>query len=494
MTGTSHIPAELLAEMTPAVRVFVEGLLAANAALEARVASLEATVWALQAENEQLRAQVKRLTPQNSSLPPSSQHPHAKPSKQKKSANGPRKKRGGQPGHPRQQRTLIPTEDCAAVIPCVPDACRQCGEGFGKVEPDPEPLRQQVWDVEIKSVVTEYQQHRRICQRCETSTCGALPEHVNGGTGPVLTALLVLLTSCYRVSRSKAADFAAEVCGVPCSAAHVSDLEGRTQALLNPVYQQLSQAAPAETRLKVDETPYRRGGVKTWLWTIVAAQFTVFRVAATRKARELTSIIGETYQGIINCDRAKMYYGFQKLQWCWAHLKRDFQKLIDSDDGQLKRLGRDLMREVIQLFHEYHRFRDGTITFEQLQESLAPVRQRVESLLLRGHGTAADGMCRELFRHRAHLWTFLEDELVEPTNNGSERSLRHGVIWRKLSFGTQSLRGDRYVETMLTVIETCRQQKRRVFDYLVSALRNRAPETLLPQTTQPATNPRSAAA
>lgn len=484
MTGTSPIPVELLAEMTPAVRVYVEQLAARNAALEARVAALEATVLALQAENELLRKQIRKLTPQNSSLPPSSQHPHARPPADKRPRKGKRKKkRGGQTGHPRQERLLIPTEDCAAVIPCFPEACRRCGEAFAGSVPDPEPLRQQVWDVEITSIVTEYQQHRRVCQRCGTSSCGQLPEHVRGGTGPVLTALLVLLTSYYRVSRSKAADFARQVCGVPCSPAHVSSLEARVQGVLHPVHRELVEATPAEARLKIDETPYRRGAVRTWLWTIVAAQFTVFRVAATRKARELTSMIGATYQGVIHCDRAKMYFGFEKLQWCWAHLKRDFRKLIDSDDHQLKRLGRDLMREVIQLFHEYHRFRDGTITFEQLQESLAPVRKQVDALLLRGHGTAADGMCRELFRHRSHLWTFLEDPLVEPTNNGSERSLRHGVIWRKLSFGTQSLRGDRYVETMLTVIETCRMQNRRIFDYLISAIRTGSPESLLPQPT-----------
>lgn len=474
MTGKSDIPDELLAEMTPAVRAFVETLFA-------RITALEERIDVLQAENEQLRSQVKRLTPQNSSLPPSSQHPHAKPpnSGQDKKTKQ-KRKRGGQPGHPRCQRPLIPSEECREIITCLPVGCRRCGHTFSTPPLDPNPLRHQVWDVEIRPVVTEYQQHRQICEHCGTSTCGQLPETVRGGTGSVLTAMLVLLTSCYRVSRKKAADFAEQVCGVPCSAAHVSDLEGRTQSLLHPAYQELVDATPADSHLKIDETPYRRGRIKTWLWTIVAAQFTVFRLAATRKRCELTSIIGEEYGGVIHCDRAKMYLGFEKLQWCWAHLKRDFQKLIDSNDTRVQRLGRDLMREVIQLFHEYHRFRDGTITFEELQQNLAPVRKTVNSLLLRGYGTAASGMCRELDRNREHLWTFLSDPLVEPTNNVSERSLRHGVIWRKLSFGTQSVRGDRYVETMLTIVETCRRQNRRIFGYLIAAIRTGTPESLLP--------------
>ncbi len=73
---------------------------------------------------------------------------------------------------------------------------------------------------------------------------------------------------------------------------------------------------------------------------------------------------------------------------------------------------------------------------------------------------------------------------VEPTNNASERALRHAVIWRKLSFGTQSEKGSRFVETMLTVIETCRQQKRNVFEYLTDSLTktfaNQPPPSLLP--------------
>ena len=104
---------------------------------------------------------------------------------------------------------------------------------------------------------------------------------------------------------------------------------------------------------------------------------------------------------------------------------------------------------------------------------MAPVRREVERLLLRGVGSgnrAAIGMCRELSEHRDWLWTFLRHEGVEPTNNASERALRHAVIWRKLSFGTQSAGGSRFVETMLTAIETCRQQRRNVFEFVTAAV------------------------
>jgi transposase len=167
-----------------------------------------------------------------------------------------------------------------------------------------------------------------------------------------------------------------------------------------------------------------------------------------------------------------MYWGLGRLQWCWAHLARDFQALADSEDGVVKRLGHDLLRPTRELFRQWSRCRDGTISRAELSHCLTPVRRAVEGLLLRGLFSGHPrlmGMCRELYEHRAWLWTFVE-HTVEPTNNASERALRHAVIWRKLSFGTQSQGGSRFVETMLTVIETCRQQSRDVFAYITDVV------------------------
>jgi transposase IS66 family protein len=147
--------------------------------------------------------------------------------------------------------------------------------------------------------------------------------------------------------------------------------------------------------------------------------------------------------------------GLGRLHWCWAHPARDFQALADSQDGVVRRLGHDLLRPTRELFCQWSRCRDGTISRAELNHGLAPVRGVVEGLPLRGlfsgHSRLV-GMCRELYEHREWLWTFLEQE-VEPTNNASERALRHAVIWRKLSFGTWSAGGSRFVETMLTLID-----------------------------------------
>ena len=437
---------------------------------QAIIRALLARIAKLEAELEELRRQVKGKTPQNSSLPPSTQHPHARPQPPKRKS---KKRRGGQPGHAKHERPLIPTEDCDSMESLKPKECRRCG---GKLSGnDPEPLRHQVWELpEIKPLVTEYQRHRLSCSACGETTCAELPPGVpHGQSGPRLMAFTGLLMAYYRQSKRRTAEFLSTLLGQPCCPALTVKIQTQVTAALRPSYEELTAELPTEEQLSIDETATKEQNGKAWLWTFVARAYTVFAVRATREATALADLLTETFRGIVTCDRAKMYWRVDRLQWCWAHLKRDFQALIDSGDGQAKRLGYDLRRATCKLFEHWANYRDGTITRAALLRRMAPVRREVERLLLRGAGSGNKcmlGMCQELYDHRDWLWTFLRYEGIEPTNNASERSLRHAVIWRKLSFGTQSARGSRFVETMLTVIETCRQQRRNAFEYLTAAV------------------------
>jgi transposase len=306
--------------------------------------------------------------------------------------------------------------------------------------------------------------------------------------GPRLVALTALLMGCFRQSKRRVAFFLEQVLGQPCSTGWVIKLQNQATAALAGPYQELADQLPSQEKLSIDESPTKQGPAKSWLWTCVAANFTVFTIRLTRAATVLEELLGESYDGVTNCDRAKMYWRLGRLQWCWAHLKRDFQALIDSKDQQVKRLGHDLMRQTRKLFELYGRYRDGTLSRAGWKRLMCPVRQEVDSLLLRGacSGNARlVGMCNELWIHRAWLWTFLQVEGVQPTNNAGERALRHAVIWRKLSFGTQSAKGSRFVETMLTVVETCRQQSRNVFTYVTDAVQahfaQQNPPSILPR-------------
>lgn len=451
MSHQPPITEEQLAALPPEIQTLIRAIIAHY---EARIAELEAKLG---------------QTPQNSSRPPSSQHPHAKPASKKVRS---KKKRGGQPGHRKHERALVPTEQCDEVRQHKPVACRRCGEKLHGH--DPQPQRHQVWEVpEMKPHIAEHQLHRLTC-RCGATTCAALPTDVpSGQSGPRLIAFTSLLMAYYRQSKRRTAEFLTTLLGIPCCAATTVKMQRQMTAAVRVPYAELTAQLPAQTHLCADETPHKEAQHKTWLWTFVAKSFSVFAVRDSRAATAIDELLTKDFSGVVTCDRAKMYWRAGRLQWCWAHLLRDFQSLIDRGDGQAKRLGYDLRRATGELFVHWRDYRDGVISQAALQRRIAPVRRAVERYLLRGVCSGNKlllGLCRELYEHRAWLWEFVRRDGVEPTNNASERALRHAVIWRKLSFGTQSEGGSRFVERMLTVMETCRQQGRPVFGYLVAAI------------------------
>jgi len=462
------IPPEIAAEMTPAVKAFVEVLIDHY---EARLADLE--------------SRIQKLTPQNSSLPPSTQHPHAKPERGKR--DGKRKKRGGQKGHQKHQRELIPAEQCDEVISLQPDACRRCGTLLTGI--DAAPIRHQVWELpEIKPIVTEYQQHRLTCPCCGITTCASLPAGVpNSQSGPRLVAFTGLLMGHFRQSKRRASLFLQDLLKMPCCPSLTVKMQNQVAAAIQIPYEQLKGELGSQDQLFMDESPTKQANQKAWLWTAVAPLFAVFAIFASRKGDALQKLLGDSFTGIINCDRAKMYWQAKRLQWCWAHLKRDFQALIDHPDKQVQRLGHDLMRQTKLVFQYWKHYKKGEIRWRTFRRYMSPVRNEINALLLRGEFSCNKrliGMCGELHKHHQWLWTFVDVEGIEPTNNTAERALRPAVIYRKLSFGTQSETGSRFLERMLTVSETCRLQNRSVYDYLTEAVTahfsKQDPPTLLP--------------
>lgn len=461
----SRIPPELEAEMTPAVK-------AAFLALLDRI--------------DELEAKLQKLTPQNSSLPPSTVHPHAKAEPKKKP--GKRRKPGGQKGHKRHQRQLVPSEECDSVTECFPEACRRCG---GELQDDgSSPERHQVWELPpIKPLIDEYQLHRGHCPCCGITTRAELPEGVpTGQCGPRLAAFTGLLMGHFRQSKRRTAMFLGDLLNIPCSPAWTIKIQNLVSQAIAPAYEQLRQRLPEQSQLFVDESPTKEKTDKAWLWVAVAPLFAVFGIFGNRSRESLASLVGDYSGVILNCDRAKMYLDGKRLQWCWAHLKRDFQKLIDSPDGKVKRMGHDLMRQQQQLFDYWRQHKAGKLKWSTFQSYVRPIREEVGNLLLRGVYSGNPkliGFCQGLYDHREHLWTFTRVEGIEPTNNTAERALRPAVIYRKLSFGAQSAAGSRYLERILTVSETCRLQNRNAYEFLVAAMEakfaKRSAPSLLPE-------------
>lgn len=211
-------------------------------------------------------------------------------------------------------------------------------------------------------------------------------------------------------------------------------IQDQVTAAVRPSYEELAAQLPTQEQLSIDESGTKEANGKAWRWTFVARMFTVFAVRATREATALNVFLGEAFHGIVNRGRAKMYWRPGCLQWCWAHLKRDFQAMIDSGTVQGKWLGSRLRRLTCESFEHWADYRAGEISWAALRRRMAPVRRKVEASLLRGAQSAdrdVRGTCRELYGHRQWLWTFLRYQGIEPTRPtfgwcpAGERSLRH---------------------------------------------------------------------
>jgi transposase len=474
------IPPEIESEMTPAVKAFV---LAMFDQFEKRIEELEQQVDMLSRQVAILASNTPKASPINSSLPGSVVHPHDDKSKIKNRRLKTGKRRGGQKGHKKHSRELVPVEQCDQVIKRQPQACRRCGK---ELTPTNEaPKRHQVWEIPpIVPEIVEYQLFTGRCACCGITTQADLPQGVpTGQCGPRLAAFTGLLMGHFRQSKRRAAAFLSDLLNVPCSAAWTVKIQNRVSQALEHPYQELQGKLWEQRQLFVDESPTKQGNDKAWTWVAVAPQFSVFGIFLSRGRESLKSLVGD-YSGIIlNCDRAKMYLDGKVLQWCWAHLKRDIQKLIDYQNNQVKRLGHDLMRQEKRLFHLWWRYKSGELTWRSFRSHVLPIKKEFNSLLVRGKFSGNRkivGFCEELLLHRDWLWTFTTTKGIEPTNNEAERSLRPAVIHRKLTFGTQSDAGSRFLERIMTATETCRRQKRPSFDYLVQAMTAHFHKTKVP--------------
>jgi transposase len=438
-------------------------------ALAVRVAALESTVPRLEATVQHLTEPVQQ-TSRNSSRPPSSDPPQAsgKPSRREPSGRRP----GGQPGHEGYTRALVPVEEVDVVVPVKPERCHHCQHPLQGE--DPQPQRQQVTEIPpVKPVVTEYQLHRLICPVCGEPTRAELPSGVpTGGFGPRLQATTALCTGAYHLSKRTTQVLLDDLFGVEVGLGTIVNLEqATTQAVAEPVAEARAyvQSQPAAY---ADETGWREGSQRAWLWTAMTEWVTVFVVRRSRSGKVARELVGEGFWGWLVTDRWSAYswYPTWRRQLCWAHLWRDIEAMI-TRGGRSAEVGEALRVEARQMFHWWHRVRDSTLTHASFRTYMQPVRREVERLLEVGQSCGVpktEGTCREIFKLRQALWTFVRHEGVEPTNNAAERAIRPGVLWRKGSFGTQSAEGSRFVEAMMTVVATLKQQHRNVLDYLTT--------------------------
>jgi transposase len=386
-------------------------------------------------------------------------------------------KAGGQRGHTKAQRALV--DDPDAIHDCKPTSCRHCQRPlFGD---DPQALRHQVWDVPpVRPIVTEYRRHRLTCPRCGLTTCDSASA---GRDRPRLKAACVLLTGAYRLSKAKVARLLTDLFSIPLCAGQVCATEAEVGQQLKPVVDEVLAAA-RQLPANVDETSMGR---RRWLWVMVTAVATVYQIVSGRNRAALRALVGTDYRRVLTSDRHSVYSHLaeDRHQWCWSHLRRDFQAMVDRKNAG-SAIGKELLAMSGQMLGWWKRVRDGTLTKVRFAGRLHAQREfrvRFRAVLARGSMSACAktaGTCHELLRGEVSMFLFAFVDGVEPTNNAAERALRHGVLWRRMSHGPKSVAGSEYLGCIWSVVETCRQQGRGVWDFLTACMTAAAEGRIVP--------------
>lgn len=417
----------------------------------------------------ELEAQLARNS-SNSDRPPSSDPPGTPPPNVKKPTG---RKRGGQPGHKKHERTLVPPERVDESSDHHPRGCRRCGERLWGT--DPEPYRHQVIDIpRVLAKVVEYRLHALMCDRCNITTRGTLPADASLSIfGPRLQAMMAVCAGSYHMSKRMIEELVSDFFAVDISLGSVSNLEqDSSEALAGPA-QEAADFVKRQPVVHADETGWTEAKSKAWLWLAVAGNVAVFLIRKGRGKAVAQELLGALFPGYLHSDRWTAYNWVKtaRRQLCWAHLQRHF-KDFESYGAEAKKVGVELQRQCDVMFDYWYRVRDGTLKRSSYQSYMRKIQREILDCLDRGAaGSSAkvSGMCREILKLKGALFTFVRVLGVEPTNNTAERALRPAVLWRKGSFGTDSAKGSRFVERILTVVTTLRLQKRNILDFMTAA-------------------------
>ena len=426
--------------------------------LEQGIIGLLAKVEQLEKRIEQLETRTKQNS-QNSSKPPSSDSPYSKP--ERKTPPKKSRKRGGQKGHKGHRKEMLePTQR----IPVRPETC-SCGNlHLAREKMKPFYIHQQIELPEIKMEILHFVLHKCRCPKCGKTVKAQLPLQYQPGYGHRLSALIAEMSGTQGNSRETVQSFCKSVLGFSISTGAIQNVIDRASAAIKPHYEAFAKLARKSPVNYVDETSWFQTGSLKWLWVLASSTVSFFMIHANRSSIAFQQLI-EDWRGILVSDDYGVYRKWVNLrQSCLAHHIRRAIGLSESENESLRDFGKSVLKELRLLCHYakappserkwtdfYSRFICLLFLFETADD-------------------AAGVMARRLAQEMESLWLFLDQEGVEPTNNRAERALRFGVLWRKRSNGTQSDKGDRWVERILSLRQTCRSRSLPVFPVLVDAI------------------------
>lgn len=436
--------------------------------LQTRLAQAEAKILALESHIRDLLDRLKPPTPPRAITP-------VPPAPAKKPTG---KKPGGQPGHPPRMKVRVPPERVTHVVTYRPEQCRSCAAALPR-EPgsaDPEPTWHQVAELpKVAADITEHQGHARTCPGCGTVTRAAIPAAVRAhSVGPKLTATMGYFVGLHGVSKRGVEEIVEHLFDVSIALGTVANREQELSAALIPAHEEARQAIAAAPVKHVDETGWKQAGKKRWLWAAATSSVAYFLIHPCRNLSALHRVVGEKLHGILVSDRWCVYdeWSVERRQLCWAHIKRNWEKRIERG-GASKRVGEAWLAVQHRVFELWHGFRGGGCSRAELDERMEPLVEELGEVLWSGIRSRDRGLvrfCARLQAHSAALWTFVCSEGVEPTNNRAERVQRRAVLWRRRSFGCHSADGCRFVERLLTAVQTLREHGRSVLTFLTDSI------------------------
>jgi transposase len=448
--------------------------------LEQRVAALEA----------QLAAARKHSG--NSSKPPSSDI--VKPPKDGPLGKNNKRRRGGQPGHAKHERPEFLPEQIDQTQNYTLTQCPDCGGKLQNADAAPRVIQQ----VEIIDKPVRIEEHRGLaywCRHCQRVHYGALPQAVEkaGLAGPKLTALVGFLKGACHCSFSTIRKYLRDVVRIAISRGQLAKLVAKVSASLQHTYEELLAALPGEARLNVDETGHPDQGDRLWTWCFRASLFTLFRVDPSRGSEVLIAVLGKEFNGLLGCDYFSAYRKYMKdcgvlVQFCLAHLIRDVKFLVEHPNRANRDYGKMLLEHLRQLFGVIHR-RATYASDASFRQVLATVRNNLvaDAILHTPNTREAGNLANRFVEHMDSYFRFITTPNVEPTNNLAEQAIRFVAIHRRMTQGTRGQVGQRWCERIWTVVVSCAQQGRSVFDFLVTAVQAHfqggAAPSLLPDTT-----------
>jgi transposase len=380
----------------------------------------------------------------------------------------------------------VPPEKVHEVVPCIPKQCDECaGLLHGQ---DPEPHRHQVFELPpVEPIVTEYQQHALDCRLCNHRTMGKLPEGVSARAfGPTVDAVVAVLMGVYRLTKRQVPELMRDLFGLQMSVGAVIGCQEAASAAIAQTVEDARSYAKQQPVKHADETGWREGAGRSraWLWTVVTTHVVVFMIHARRNAEAAKELLGD-WLGVLVTDRHGAYHWWPncRRQFCWAHLKRDIQAIVERE-GESGRIGKGMLDEVERMFTWWHRVRDGTLARSSFRVYMRTVQKRCSRKGRRRPTPKRARHVRCCSSAATPSGPSSTSKDVEPTNNGAEQAIRHGVIMRKISYGTHSTAGSRFVERMLTIHATLRRQHRNILDFMrascLAARRNHRGPSILP--------------